>query len=207
MNVLTPVPLRSAAALAAVVAESLESVEAGGAVLARGFVAGETVVDLLAVDAERRPVAIVTELEADTAAVVRAIEAAAWCRETPGLLARAFPDASLDTTGPVRVVLVAGHLSDRALRLLRALGPQAPEALECRVFELNGERCVSYEAVGERGARTAERGARSRPAEGAPVSREAVAAPRETGDDEAAERARRLIERLETLTFRGAFPS
>lgn len=216
MNVLTPVPIRSATALAGVVAQSLGSLAPGATVLERGFVAGEALVDLVGRDAEGSLLVVVVDVDADTAAVVRAVEGAAWCRENGALLARVFAGAEVATGAPPRAVLVAGHLSDRALRFLRTLGPLAPDALECRVFELNGGLCVAYERVGERRAGADARGGpeggrTQRPAAVsagvAPVAREPVAAAREAVEESAAERAQRMIERLEALDFRQVFPA
>ncbi len=218
MNVLRPVALRGAAALAAVVVDSLEGVEPGLTLLERGFAAGETLVDLVAIDSRRRLVALVVEVSADTGAAVRALEAAAWCGENAGLLGRAFARADLDLAGPVRAMLVAGHLSDRALRVLRSLGPVAPDAVECRVFELNGERCVYYERVGRSGG--PEGGRRSVPASvleatppvtsaepGPGAAEPLAAAPADAPEQTAAERARAMIDRLQALNFRQAFNS
>ncbi len=208
MTVLKPIVPRTAAALVALVAESIEGLEPGLAVLARGFAAGEVLVDLVAIDSRRSLVTVVVEVDAETPAVVRALEAAAWCRDNGALLGRIFADAKVDLTAPVRSILVVRRQSDRALRLLRALGPMAPATVECRVFELNGERCVCYEPAEEPGG--PEGPGRSRP------GRELVSAVARVGDPSgsegsadatAAQRAKSMIERLEALRFREAFQS
>lgn len=195
MNVLTPVAIASAEALAAVVAESLASVEPGLGVAARGFAAGEALVDLVAVDERGGLVAVVVEVEAGPAAVLRAIEAAGWCRENAALVGRLF--AGADPAVPTRALVVARRVGERARRLLRTLGRGAPAACECRVFELGGQRCVSYEPAWEpagAGGAEAEEGAG---ADGPPGGVE----------PEARERARGMIEQLEALRFRQAFQS
>jgi hypothetical protein len=197
-----------------VVAESLHALDPGLTVLERGFAAGDTLVDILATDAEHRLVALAVELDGDAAAVVRALEAAAWYRDNWALVGRLFAGADLDLTQPVRAIVVARHLSDRALRLLRALGPVGPAAFECRVFEAGGEQYVSYEeatsaagrAEGRRSAPAADPGAVA--GEATPPRRgHAAAEPRERGEPPAAERAQSMIARLEALRLRQAFQS
>lgn len=202
MNRLTPIRLESAAALAAVVAESLDGIEPGLARIERSFVAGETLVDVVAIDDDRRLVTVVVELEADAGAVARGLEAATWCREHAPLLARVFPDAVVEPAAPARIVLVAARVPERVRRLLRALGPVAPAAVECRVFEFRGERCVAYERVGESPDRPGEgRGEAPDLAAPAPVAVANLSPPT------SAERAQSLIERLEALRFGPAFRS
>ena len=222
MKPLRPIVTRSAGALAGVVAESLQAMDPGLTLLERGFAAGETLVDILAIDAARRLVTLVVELDADAAAVVRALEAAAWFRDNWALVGRLFAGADLDLTEPARPVLVARHLGDRALRLLRALGAVAPTAFECQVFEGSGERYVSYERATHGSSR--EEGRRSTPdaPAGLPAPSEArpdrpearpdrspraAAEPRERGVSDAAERAQSMIARLEALRLRQAFQS
>jgi len=214
MKPLRPIVTRSAGALAGVVAESLQAMDPGLTLLERGFAAGETLVDILAIDAARRLVTLVVELDADAAAVVRALEAAAWCRDNWALVGRLFAGADLDLTEPARPVLVARHLGDRALRLLRALGAVAPTAFECQVFEGSGERYVSYgQATHGAGREEGRRGApdaveAAAPTEAKPGRRpRAVAEPRERGESDAAERAQSMIARLEALRLRQAFQS
>jgi len=189
-------------------------VDPGLTLLERDFAAGETLVDILAIDGARRLVTLVVEPDADAAAVVRALEAAAWCRDNWALVGRLFAGADLDLTEPVRAVLVARRLGDRALRLLRALGGLAPTAFECRVFEAGGERYVCYETAAPSAGR--EEGRRGGGADGAepaaaaevtPARQLRAAEPREEGEAEAAARAQSMIARLEALRLRQAFQS
>jgi hypothetical protein len=214
MKPLRPIVTRSGGALAGVVAETLQAMESGLTLLERGFAAGETLVDILAIDAAHRLVTVVVELDADAAAVVRALEAAAWCRDNWALVGRLFAGADLDLTEPARPVLVARHLGDRALRLLRALGAVAPTAFECQVFEGTGERYVSYERATHGGSREeGRRGAPdaaepAAPTEARPGRRpRAAAEPPERSESDAAERAQSMIARLEALRLRQAFQS
>jgi hypothetical protein len=200
--------------LADVVAESLHALDPGLTVLERGFAAGDTLVDILAIDAAHRLVALAIELDGDAAAVVRAFEAAAWCRDNWALVGRLFAGADLDLTQPVRAVVIARHLSDRARRLLRAFGPVGPAAFECRVFEAGGERYVAYEetaaAAGRADGRRGPAEPDPEPAAGevTPARRgHAAAEPREPGEAPAAERAQSMIARLEALRLRQAFQS
>ena len=214
MKPLKPILTRNAGALAGVVAQSLPTVDPGLTLLERGFAAGETLVDILAIDGARRLVTLVVELDADPTAVVRALEAAAWCRDNWALVGRLFAGADLDLTEPVRAILVARRLGDRALRLLRALGPLAPAAFECRVFEAGGERYVCYETAAPGAGR--EEGRIGGGADGAeptaaadvtPAPHGRAAGPREGGEAEAAARAESMIARLEALRLRQAFQS
>ena len=214
MKPLKPIVTRNAGALAGVVAQSLPGVDPGLTLLERDFAAGETLVDILAIDGARRLVTLVVEPDADAAAVVRALEAAAWCRDNWALIGRLFAGADLDLTEPVRAVLVARRLGDRALRLLRALGALAPTAFECRVFEAGGERYVCYETAAPSAGR--EEGRRGGGADGAepaaaaevtPARHVRAAEPREEGEAEAAARAQSMIARLEALRLRQAFQS
>ena len=214
MKSLKPIVTRNAGALAGIVAQSLPAVDPGLTLLERDFAAGETLVDILAIDGARRLVTLVVEPDADAAAVVRALEAAAWCRDNWALVGRLFAGADLDLTEPVRAVLVARRLGDRALRLLRALGALAPTAFECRVFEAGGERYVCYETAAPGAGR--EEGRRGGGADGAepagaadvtPARHGRAAGPREGGEAEAAARAQSMIARLEALRLRQAFQS
>ncbi len=214
MNVLKPVAIRSGATLAAVVAESLAGIEPGLSLLDRDFAAPDARVDLLAVDGRRHLVLIIVDAEADTATVVRALEVTAWCREHAALLARMFPRADVDPAAEVRAIVVASRLSERSLRALRALGAALPRAVECRAFELDGERCVSYTTVGEAAAHEARGGGGpSGEPEAAPPAIDAVGTPPvpapieppRPAEPAPAERAQHLIARLEALRFRQAF--
>jgi len=211
MKPLKPIVTRNAGALAGVVAQSLPAVDPGLTLLERDFAAGETLVDILAIDGARRLVTLVVEPDADAAAVVRALEAAAWCRDNWALVGRLFAGADLDLTEPVRAVLVARRLGDRGLRLLRALGALAPTAFECRVFEAGGERYVCYEtAAPGAGREEGRRGGEAEPAAAAavtPAPHGRAAEPREGGEAEAAARAQSMIARLEALRLRQAFQS
>lgn len=215
MNVLKPVALGSGTALAALVAESLTGIEPGLSLLERHFTDRDVRVDLLAVDARRHLVVVVVDLEVDAVTVVRALEATVWCQEHATLLARMFARADVDPVAEPRTILVASRFSDRSMRALRTLGAAAPSAVECRAFELGGERCVSYTAVGEptrRGDRTPDAPVVERtpvPPAVAEVGTELVPAPTESTRDAepaATERAQSLIARLEALRFRQAFP-
>jgi hypothetical protein len=208
MRVLRPVTLSSAAALVAVVADSLHEIEPGLRELERAFVAGDALVDLVAIDGRRRLVAIVADPDGDAAAIVRALDATTWCREHEALLKRVFGAAGVDFTAPIRSVLVAPRIPEPCRRVLRALGPLGPAAVECRVFELGGERCVAYERVEspgrpEGGGRDGDGG--SELAADSAVTEAAATSDTRPAEPGAAERAQRLISRLEALRFRQAF--
>jgi hypothetical protein len=196
MRGLRPVPIVDADVLAEVVADSLGEVEPGLAVLERGFGAGETVVDLLAVDERGGLVVVGVTAGGEPAAVLRILEGVAWCREHAPLVTRAFGSSGVRPAAPLRSLLVTGQAGERLRRLLRLLGEHAPAAVVCRVFELSGERCVAYEPV-----TGVDGGPERRSAHGAPALAPSDAPTADT-EPSAADRARRLIDRLEALRFR-----
>lgn len=211
MRVLTPRPVGDRAALAAVVAGCLDALEPGLRLVERAARAGEVMVDLACADGRNRPVLIVCEVTAGAGAVLRALEGMAWWREHP-----AGADAGPEPRGAPRAMLVAGRFDDRALRLLRALGPVAPAAVECRVFDDAGRRLVSLEridpaAAGPAPAETPALGTAPAPAMppdvGRPAAEPVATAPEPApaGGAEAARRARALVERLERWRLSEAF--
>ena len=201
MRMLGRRPVTDPAALATVVAECLGHLEAGLVLLARPAPAGEVMVDVAGVDARGRLVLILCDLVAGPETVLRAVEGGAWWGEHADLAAHVFAGAGIVPGATPRTFVVATRFTDRALRVLRALGPVAPAAVECRVFEDPGTGpLVSLDRV-DVGARRddARSAARSEPA---PAR---VAAAPATSEDEDAQRAVVLIERLERLRFSEVF--
>jgi len=123
-------------------------------------------------------------------ALLRAVEGAAWWGQHVALLPRLFPEAVLQQVAP-RAMIAASWFSARALRLLRALGPVAPEAVECRLFQDADGPVVSLEHLD-----LASDPGQPRPA-GAGTAAEAPRA--------AVKEAAVLIERLERLRFSEGF--
>ncbi len=186
MRVLGPRPVGDPAELAAVVAECLPHLEDGLTLLDRAANAGEITVDVAAVDARGRLVLIVCDIVGGPETVLRAVESVAWWREHAGLAARVIPGAGIDGAAEPRAFVVASRFTDRALRLIRALGPVAPAAVECRVFEDAGhDAAVSLDRV-----------------DAVPVR---APSPPATSGDADARRAGVLIERLERLRFSEGF--
>ena len=201
MRMLGRRPVTDPAELATVVAECLGHLEAGLALLARPASAGEVTVDLAGVDARGCLVLILCDIVAGPETVLRAVEGGAWWGEHADLAARAFAGASIDPGATPRTFVVATRFTDRALRVLRALGPVAPAAVECRVFEdREAGTVVSLDRVDVAFRRDdAPSAARSEPAPA-----RAAAAPARPGDGDA-QRAAVLIERLERLRFSEVF--
>ncbi len=214
-------PIDDPAELARVVAGCFAHLEAGLTRLERPASAGEIAVELAGVDAGGRLVLVLCDLVAEPAAVLRALEAAAWWREHAGLTARVFGDVVVDTQAAPRTFVVATRWSDRALRVLGTLTPLGalgPVAVECRVF-LDGEgaELVSldrFDAARASGAARAGADASARRAlqpEPAPHDAPAPPAPAEAGaparaaGDGEKQRAAVLIERLERLRFSEVF--
>ena len=135
MRLLGRRPVTDPAALATIVAECLGHLEAGLVLLARPASAGDATVDVAGVDARGRLVLILCDIVAGPETVLRAVEGGAWWGEHADLAAHVFAGAGLVPGTTPRTFVVATRFTDRALRVLRALGPVAPAAVECRVFE------------------------------------------------------------------------
>ena len=202
MRVLGRRPVTDPAELATVVAECLPHLDPGLRLLERAANAGEVTVDIACVDGARRLVLILCDIVAGPDAVLRAVEGAAWWREHPELLPRVFPAAAaLDAGAPPRALLVACRFGDRALRLLRALGPRGPEPVECRVFTDETGTIVSLERVDVAAPEPAAPPAAARPVAPAPETPAPAAVPVKTP----AASASALIDRLERLRFSEVF--
>jgi len=176
--------------LVAAVAECASHLEPGLRPLQRALASGEVTVDLACADASGRLVLVVSDVVAGPETVLRAVEGAAWWGQHVALLPRLFPEAVLQQVAP-RAMIAASWFSARALRLLRALGPVAPEAVECRLFQDADGPVVSLEHLD-----LASDPGQPRPA-GAGTAAEAPRA--------AVKEAAVLIERLERLRFSEGF--
>jgi hypothetical protein len=181
-----------AAELAATLAASAGHLEPGLVVLQRTVGAGEVVIDLALADASGRLVLAVCDVVASAETVLRAVEGAAWWSEHAGLRARVFPDVALERGTPPRVLVAATRFSDRALLLLRGLGPSAPEAVECILFEDPDGVTVVLDRL-DLGA--------GQPTAGALLADAPAPAPPPTEPG----RAAALVERLERLRFSEGF--
>jgi hypothetical protein len=209
-------PIDDPAELARVVAGCFAHLEAGLTRLERPASAGEIAVELAGVDAGGRLVLVLCDLVAEPAAVLRALEAAAWWREHAGLADRVFGDVVVDTQAAPRTFVVATRWSDRALRVLGTLAPLGalgPVAVECRVFlDAEGAELVSldrFDAARAAADAPARRALQPEPApHDAPAPRPAPAeagAPARAAGDGEKQRAAVLIERLERLRFSEVF--
>ncbi len=156
MRVLQRRPIGEAAELAGVVAGCLGHLEPGLRAVERAAHAEEVPVDLAGVDGAGRLTLVCCEPVAGPELLLRAVEAQAWWREHGAIVPRVFGD-SVDPQATPHALAVAERWSDRALRLLAALGPVAPTAVECRVFvDADGSPLVSLERV--QGARAPSEG-------------------------------------------------
>ena len=193
MRALTRRAVADAGELARVVAECAAQLEPGLVPAQRAVGAGEVAVDLACTDACGRLVLVVCDVVAGPETVLRAIEAAVWWGDHAALRASVFSDAALDRDAPPRALIVASRFSDRALRLLRALGPSAPDAVECGLF-LDADGPAIYLD-------------RLDPSTGAGVPRPAAVdeTPAAAAPRAQSKRAAVLIERLERLRFSEGF--
>lgn len=191
MRALTRRAIADAGELAGVLAGCAGQVEAGLTPLQRPVAAGEVTIDLACADASGRLVLVACDVVAGAETVLRAVEGAAWWAEHAALRSRVFADAALGREVPPRALVAASRFSDRALRLLRALGPAAPEAFECGLFEDADGPVIGLERLDAASGRAAA----------SQTGAEATAeAPRSEGG-----RAAALIERLERLRFSEGF--
>lgn len=203
MKPLRPRPLRDAGEIARVVVGGLEHLEAGLRLLARDAWVGEAKVDVIAADAVRRAVLIGCDVIVDPGRLLPLLEAAGWWRMHGAGAAQALGDGAVDTAAPCRALIVAARFTDRARHLLRGLGPWAPAAVECRLFEDGGELRVCFEtldgdsldASGAAGERAPGLGSPLAPATASGGVTGAPAGARADRVDQAAG----LIERLERL--------
>jgi hypothetical protein len=179
------------------VTEAIGHLEPGLRVVACRVPVGETILDVLAVDGGGTVVLIGCLPVADAADVLPVLEAAAWWREHGGLAARALADL-LDPAASPRPVVVATRFTDRARRLLRSLGPAAPAAVECRVFDDGPGLAVAFEGLGP------DPEPMPGPGQDAPASRPAPM-PLAPAAGDPADRAAALMERLERLRPTEAF--
>jgi len=151
-------PVADARELAACVAACLGGLFPGLRIADRPPAVAEAMADVVAVDAAGGLVLVVCEPEASPAAVLRALECAAWWRDHRAFIPRMVPGA-LEGVAPSAVV-VAGRFPDGTLRMVRALGGAAPTAIECRLYDDGGAGGVAFEilatpldaAVGTNGA-------------------------------------------------------
>ena len=147
MRLLRRRPLGEHRDVLACVRQALPLLEAGLRPLDRLVAGGDAAADVAAIDAGGRLVLIVCAVEAEPAAVLRALECAAWCAEHGGVASRLDP--ALAAGAAPRAMVIAARFGERTLRLLRTLGPAAPVALECRVFDDGAEALVSFEPVAD----------------------------------------------------------
>ena len=192
MRVLTRRAVVDAGELAAAVSECASHLEPGLRPLQRTLAAGEVTVELACADASGRLVLVVTDVVAGPETVLRAVEGAAWWGQHVALLPRLFPEAVLQPLAP-RAMIAASSFSDRALRLLRALGPVAPDAVECRLFQDADGPVVGLERVDVA------------PGPGQPRAAPAAEETSAEAPRAAAKQAAVLIERLERLRFSEGF--
>jgi hypothetical protein len=182
--------IADAGELAGALAAGAGHLEPGLVVLQRAVVAGDVIVDLALADASGRLLLAVCDVVAGVETVLRVVEGAAWWSEHAALGPRVFPHVALERGAPPRALVAATRFSDRALLLLRALGPLAPEAVECALFEDAEGPVVALDRL-DLGTGQTETNA--------PLAGAAAALPTETG------RAAALVERLERLRFSEGF--
>jgi len=191
VRVLARRTIADARELAGVIAECASHLELRP--LQRALAAGEVTADLACADTSGRLVLVVSDVVAGPETVLRAVEVAAWWGEHAALLGRLFPDAALLGAAP-HALIAASRFTDRALRLLRALGPAAPDAVECRLFQDADGPVVALDRLAP--AQDASQPHPAAPAEGT------AEAPRAD-----AKQAVALIDRLERLRFSEGFRS
>jgi hypothetical protein len=132
------------------VADNIDSVEAGLRLLDQGVLLGGTTIELLAVDAAGALTLMALALQADDTTMLRGLEAYSWCMESPDAMRRLYPAARLSTEPP-RMIFVAERVPEAFLRKIRHLRFQRVDCLEFRVglqFNVAGEARGTSEARG-----------------------------------------------------------
>jgi hypothetical protein len=190
--------------LESLVAAALESFEPGLTLLDRRFVAGATVVDLLAIDAHSRLALWFLSVQADGLMLLRAMEAYGWCRENGSLLLRLFPARRIDVAAVPRLSLLAPRFPDHFRTTVRYLTSLNLTCVEYRYLDVNGSPTLFFEPVeGLTESRPAPAG--SEPMSN-PVGAPPTVAPVEPPPPRpASPEPEEFVRNLERLRFREAF--
>ena len=133
--------------LESLVAAALESFEPGLTVLDRRFVAGATVVDLLAIDAHSRLALWFLSVQADGLMLLRAMEAYGWCRENGALLLRLFPARRIDVAAVPRLSLLAPRFPDHFRTTVRYMTSLNLTCVEYRYLDVDGSPTLFFDPV------------------------------------------------------------
>ena len=181
-------PVADGEALLSLVEANLAALEPGLSLLDRRFPAGQTVVDLLALDARRGLVVVLAGSGSDPGLLVQAFEAYGWCRDNGTLFDRLFPAARVDAGAPPRIILLAERFSDRLRRTSRHLTPLPLVLVECRCLDVNGTVGICFDLM-----------------DGNPLEIPGLIGSEAAEEPEERARARRLLADLERLHFREAF--
>ena len=103
------------------VAQHAEALDPGLQILDTGVQLGTATVDLLALDASRRPTLVVLGFVADDDLLLRALDAYAWCQDYPEELRRLHPLLGSAAADTVRLIVIAEQVPDTFLRKARHL--------------------------------------------------------------------------------------
>jgi hypothetical protein len=148
------------------VAEHIDGIEPGLAVIDSRLLLGHATIDLVAQDANGSLVLMALGFRADESMMLRIVDAYSWCLEYPDSVHRHYPTLSISEERPPRVVFVMSRVPDSFQRKIKQLSFSAVDAVEFHYFDVNGTPAMYFDTV-----------ARIRRAAGAPVVADIVAQP------------------------------
>jgi hypothetical protein len=125
--------VQDVAELQDLVASHVEFLEPGLTVLDARVLLGEATIDLVGVDKESALTLVALGFEADDATLLRALDAYAFCLESPDAVRRLYPAARFSAGEPPRLIVVAERIPEAFLRRMRHLRVQRVDCVEFSV--------------------------------------------------------------------------
>jgi hypothetical protein len=129
------------------VAEHIESLEPGMAVVDARPMLGHAAIDLVAQDAWGSLVLMALGLRGDESMLLRVVDAYSWCLEYPESIQRHYPTLRVSEEHLPRVVFVMERVPESFQRKVKQLSFPAVDAVEAHHLDVNGVRCVYFDTV------------------------------------------------------------
>jgi hypothetical protein len=129
------------------VAEHIESLESGMAVVDARPMLGHAAIDLVAQDASGSLVLMALGLRGDESMLLRVVDAYSWCLEYPESIQRHYPTLRVSEQHLPRVVFVMERVPESFQRKVKQLSFPAVDAVEAHYLDVNGVRCVYFDTV------------------------------------------------------------